>query len=120
MFILSMAIKLAGRRFQDVGRRQATGWDAPPIAFQQESSLRLCARQTELPGVAGKPPCGVVLTQKPESFGDLFLIKPFDAVRGAAQHLVKPLWPNELHGAGAILADIGDQAERIAGGNLKL
>src|ERR1700676_4756178 len=63
MFILGMAVELARWRFENVGGHNAAGGKLPPAIEEKKGSFGLRARQTELSGIAGKTPRGVVGTQ---------------------------------------------------------
>src|SRR5262245_19447288 len=59
IFVLRMAVEMAGRRLQNMRCRQAPGGDTTTVILQEQGSFRLGTGQAELAGVTWQPPRGV-------------------------------------------------------------
>ena len=119
MLVFRMSVEMAGRWFEDMGRRNAPGGNSPLALLQKHGSFGLGTCKAELSGIARQPPCGMVLTQCLQAFGDRRLVKPFDLVFGTASQDLQPIGRDELDGTCAVLADMGNKGKHVARGNLK-
>src|ERR1700675_2079719 len=106
MFILGMAVELAGWWFEDVGRRNAAGGKPPAAIEEQQGSFGLRARQTELSGIAGKPPRGVVGAQGTQPLSNDGFVEPLYICRGLAADGADSLRRYELDCASAVFSDV--------------
>src|SRR5207245_3905729 len=105
MFVLGIAVELAGRRLENVSGRHAPRRHAPSVVVEEESGFRLRTGKAELAGVAGNAPRGVVLAQCAQTLSNRGFIEPFDRGRGLSQDGFKPFGSHELDRSGAVLAD---------------
>src|ERR1700693_6330808 len=115
MLVLGVPVELPRGWFQNMGGRQAAGRNPPAVVLPKQGGFGLRAGQTELAGIARQPPSGVILAQYLETLGDLGLVKPFDFVFLSAWHGIEAFRDHELHGARAVLADMGDETKNVAG-----
>jgi hypothetical protein len=114
VFILGVTIPLPCRGFEDMGRRRPAGRNAPSAPLMEERRFRLRARQTELAGIGGGPPRGVIRPQDTEAFGEIVFREPLDFARGGlGAERFQSLRSDKLDSAGAVFPDIGNQAKWV-------
>ena len=109
----------AGRGWlEDVGGGGEAGGDSPAAGVAVERDFGQDAGEGELARIAGKTPGGGVGAQSEKAEGEVGFREVGE--RGGAragEQGGEPLGVDELHGAGAILANVGDEIEDALGGD---
>src|SRR5262245_62424955 len=113
MFVQVVVVEPCHRWFQDVGCGNGARWLAPlpSSSVVVHRGFRLRARQTEVTA-AQHMPRSRIAAEYPQPLGDLDFREPLDATVGTDER-IRLLWPDELGGSGAVLADVAEQREGV-------
>jgi hypothetical protein len=106
-------------RFEDMGRGRRARGNPPPASIMKERHLGLRARQAELPTVARESPGPLPLEEIPNSFRHLRVTEPLDMALVMFERGLQAARRQEPHRARAFLPHVGEEYERIPGGDLK-
>jgi hypothetical protein len=78
MFVLGVAVEVAGWRLENVSGWNAAGRHGPCAVLEEKSGFRLRPGKAELAGITRNAPRGVVLAQRPQALCNGGFIEPFD------------------------------------------
>src|SRR6266536_4507442 len=120
MLVEVVVVEARDGRLENVRRRCRAGriTPLPGRGVEMKRGPGLRAGQAELTG-AGEMPGGRVTPEDSQALRDAFLGQRGHGARPGEQRL-DAVVGDELDGTGAVLTDVGQQRERVAGGDLEI
>jgi hypothetical protein len=105
--------------FQNMRGRCTPGGNAPAIITQQQGGLGSRAGKAELAVVADAARGRGIVPQRAQPLTDIGVTQPNDIFFAHCLYRIESLRRHELDGPGAVLADMGEQPERVSGGDVE-